>query len=115
MVSVSLGERTLVRVPYWEHLLKLAQRGCLEADFPTTIEPTLAQAHADLATYLATVLVGLFDPARLALLPEALADYRSLGDSIAVTRALLAQIIVDDAANMPDNTHTTASGVFRLA
>ena len=34
-----------------------------------------------------------------------------------MTRALLAQInyIVDVAANMPANTHTTASGVFRLA
>ena len=34
-----------------------------------------------------------------------------------LTRALLAQInyIVDVAAKMPPNTHTTASGVFRLA
>ena len=31
-------------------------------------------SHADLATYLATVLVGLFDPTRLVLLAEALAD-----------------------------------------
>ena len=48
---------------------------------------------------------------------DALADYRSLGDPTVVTRALLAQInyIVDVAANMPDNTHTTGSGVFRLA
>ena len=72
MVTVSLEEqaltpaRTLVRVPYWEHLLELVQRGCLEADFHTAIEPALAQAHADLATHLATILVGLFDPARLA-------------------------------------------------
>ena len=51
-----------------------------------------SRTHADLATYLATILVGLFDPARLALLPDALADYRSLGDPTAVTRALLAQI-----------------------
>ena len=76
-----------------------------------------AYTHADLATYLATVLVGLFDPARLELLLEALADYRSLGDPNVVTRTLLAQInyIVDVAANMPANTHTTASGVFRQA
>ena len=53
MVAVSLEEpalalaRTLVRVPYWEHLV---QCGCLEADFHTAIEPALAQAHADLAT-----------------------------------------------------------------
>ena len=84
MVTVSLEEqalapaRTLIRVPYCEHLLELVQRGCLEADFHTAIEPALAQAHADLATYLATILVGLFDPARLALLPVALADFRSL-------------------------------------
>ena len=61
--------------------------------------------------------VTVFDPARLELLPEALADYRKLGDPNVVTRALLVQInyIVDVAANMPANTHTTASGVFRLA
>ena len=71
----------------------------------------------DLATYLATILVGLFDPARLELLPDAFADYRSLRDPTVVTRALLAQVnyIVDVAVNMPANTHTTASGVFRLA
>ena len=68
MVTVSLEEPalapacTLVRAPYWDHLLELVQRGCLEADFHTAIEPALAQAHADLATYLATILVGLFDP-----------------------------------------------------
>ena len=123
MVTVSLEEpalapaRTLVRVPYLEHLLALVQRGCEQADSHTASEPAFAQAHADLATYLATILVGLFDPARLALLPEALADYRSLGDPTVVTRALLAQInyIVDVAANMRPNTHTTASGVFRFA
>ena len=65
MVTVSLEEpalapaRTLARVPYWEHLLHLAQRGRLEADFHTASEPALVQAHADLATYLATILVGL--------------------------------------------------------
>ena len=79
-------------------LLALVQRGCDQADFPTAIAPALAQAHADLATYLATVLVGLFGPARLDLLPEALADNRSLA---VVTRALLAQInySVDASAN----------------
>ena len=39
-----------------------------------------------------TILVGLFDPARLALLPDELADHRSLGNSTVVTRSLLAQI-----------------------
>ena len=81
MVTVRLEEpalapaRTLARVPYLEHLLALAQRGCEQADFPTASEPAFAQAHADLATYLATILVGLFDPARLDLLPDSLADY----------------------------------------
>ena len=69
-------------MPYLEHLLTLVQRGCEQADFHTASEPAFAQAHADLATYLATILVGLFDPARLALLLEALADYRSLGDPL---------------------------------
>ena len=60
---------------------------------------------------------GLQKPCRSALLPEALADYRKLCDPNVVTRALLAQIhyIVDVAANMPPNTYTTASGVFRFA
>ena len=31
--------------------------------------------HADLATYLATIIMVLFDPARLPLLPDALADW----------------------------------------
>ena len=120
MVAVSLEEqalapaRVLARVPYLEHLLGLVQRGCAPADLPAAIAPALAQAHADLATYLATVLVGLFDPARLELFPEALADYRKLGDPNVVTRAQI-NYIVDVAANMPANTHTTASGVFRLA
>ena len=82
----------LARVPYLEHLLGLVQQGCAPADLPKAIAPALAQAHADLATYLATVIVGLFDPARLALLPEALVDYRRLGDPNVVARALLAQI-----------------------
>ena len=103
MVTVSLEEqalapaRTLARAPYPEHLL---------AHLPSrkhmlTWPPTWPSSY----------------PARLELLPEALADYRSLGDPNVVTRALLAQInyIVDVAANMPANTHTTASGVFRLA
>ena len=123
MVTVSLEEqalspaRVLARVPYLEHLLALVQQGCAPADLPTAIAPALAQPHADLATYLATVLVGLFDPARLELLPDALADYRRLGDPNVVSRALLAQInyVVDVAANTPANIHTTASGVFRPA
>ena len=61
MVTVSLEEqalapaRTLARVPYLEHFLALVQRGCAPADLPTAIAPALAQAHADLATYFATV------------------------------------------------------------
>ena len=64
MVTVSLEEpalapaRTLARVPYLEHLLALVQRGCAPPEFPTAIAPALAQAHADLATYLAIVLSG---------------------------------------------------------
>ena len=86
MVAVSLEEqalapaRVLARVPYLEHLLGLVQRGCAPADLPAAIAPALAQAHADLAAHLATVLVGLFNTAGLELLLEALADYRKLGD-----------------------------------
>ena len=53
------------------------------------LAPARAHAHADLA---ATVMVGLFDRTRLAVLPEALANYQKLGDSNVVARALLAQI-----------------------
>ena len=55
--SLSLEEqalepaRTLARVPYLERLLALVQRGSAPAEFPITIAPALAQAHADLATY----------------------------------------------------------------
>ena len=123
MAAVSLEEqalapaRVLARVPYLERLLGLVQQGCAPAELPAACAPAIAQAHADLATYLAAVLVGLFDPARLELLPEALADYRKLGDPEVVTRALLAQInyTADVAANMPPHTYTTASGIFRFA
>ena len=77
MVAVSLEEQALApapvlaRVPYLEHLLDLVQWGCAPAD-PAAIAPALAQAHTDLATYLATVLVGLFDLARLELLRSTL-------------------------------------------
>ena len=36
--------------------------------------------------YLAMLMVGLFDQARLAALPEALADYQKLGDPTVVAR-----------------------------
>ena len=123
MITVSLEEqalapaRVLARLPYLEHLLGLVQQGCAPAQLPAACAPALAQAHADLATYLATVIVGLFDPARLGLVPEALADDRKLGDPNVVARALLAQInyTADVAANMPPHTYTTASGIFRFA
>ena len=66
------------------------QQGC--AQLPDACAPALARAHVDLATYLATLMVGLFDPARLAALPEALADFQKLGDPTVVARTLLAQI-----------------------
>ena len=81
MVTLSLEEpalapaRALMRVPYWEHLLELVHRGCVEADFSRQV----SRAHADLATYLATILVGLFEPERLALLPNAIVDFRCPG------------------------------------
>ena len=61
-------------------------------------------------------LLGLFDLARLEVLPEALADYQKSGDPNVVARALLAQInyTADVAANMPPHTYTTG-GIFRFA
>ena len=122
MLAVSLEEQTLApaRVLGACHIWSTSLALCSGAVRQLTSQRPLhlpSRRHADLATYLATVLVGLFDPARLKLLPEALADYRKLGDPNVVARALLVQInyIVDVAANMPANTHTTASGVFRLA
>ena len=81
MVTVILEEqalapaRALARVPYLEHLLGLVQQGCEPAQLPDACAPALARAHADLATYLPTLMVGLFYPACLAALPEALADF----------------------------------------
>ena len=86
MVTVILEEqalapaRVLARVLYLEHLLGLVQQECKPAQLPAACAPALVRAHADLATYLATLIVGLFDQARLAALPEALADYQKLGD-----------------------------------
>ena len=123
MVTVILEEqalapaRVLARVPYLDHLLHLVQQGCEPAQLPAACAPALECAHADLATYLATLMAGLFDQARLAALPEALADYQQLGDPTVVARTLLAQInyTADVAANMPPHTYTTGSGIFRFA
>ena len=75
-----------------------------------------ARTHVDLATYLATVMVGLFDRTRLAVL-QALADHQKLGNPNVVARALLAQnnSAANVAANMPSQTYTTGSGIFRFA
>ena len=61
MVTVIIEEqalapaRVLSRVPYLEHLLGLAQQGCEPAQLPDACVPAFARAHADLATYLATL------------------------------------------------------------
>ena len=122
MVTVILEEqalapaRVLARVPYLEHLLGLVQQGCEPDQLPAACAPAFERAHADLATYLA-ILLGLFDRARLAALPEALADYKQVGDPTVLARALLAQInyTADVASNMPPHTYTTGSGIFRFA
>ena len=78
MVTVILEEqalapaRVLARAPYLEHLLGLVQQGCETHQLPAACAPALERAHADLATYLAVLLAGLFDSARLAALPDAL-------------------------------------------
>ena len=118
MIAVGLEEqalapaRVLARLP----CLEWPRATRLRASSTPGCAPALAQTHADLATYLAAVIVDLFDPARLELLPEALADYRKLGDPNVVARALLAQInyTADVAANMSPHTCTTASDVFRF-
>ena len=123
MVTVILEEqalapaRVLARVPYLGHLLGLVQQGCESHQLPAACAPALERAYADLATYLAMLLAGIFDPARLAALPDALADYQRLGDATMVARTLLAQInyTADVAANMPPHTYTTGSGIFRFA
>ena len=105
MVTVILEEqalapaRVLSRLPYLE-----------QVSFSRGVRRE-GRAHADLATYLATVMVGLFDRARLEALAEALADYQKLGDPEVVARTLLAQInyTADVAANMKPHTHSTGS------
>ena len=122
MVTVLIEEqalapaRVLARVPYLEHLLGLVQRGCEAHQLAAACAPAVERAHADLATYLAMLITGLFEHARLAALPEELADFRQLVDPTVVTRALLAQInyAADVAANMPPDTYTTGSGIFRF-
>ena len=56
--------------------VQLGPRFFSSADLPAASAPALAQTHADLTNYLATVL----GPLRLEFLPEALANYRKLGD-----------------------------------
>ena len=108
--------RVLARVPYLEHLLGLVQQGCETHRLDAACAPAVERAHADLATYLAMLITGLFDHARLAALPDELAGFRQLVDPTVVTRALLAQLnyAADVAANMPSDTYTTGSGIFRF-
>lgn len=48
--------------------------------------------------------------------PEQFAVFRQLSDPTTLARSLVQlQYITDVAANMPADTHTTASGIFRLA
>ena len=109
LVTVSIEEPALApaaplaRLPYWEHLLGLVREGLAEAAYSAAIGPALASAHADLTTYLAAVVVSLFDSTRLQALPEALAGFRHLADPTMVARSLVAQLryVTDVAENMP--------------
>ena len=84
------------------------------ADLPAqTFTPHLLNdVHAPMVTVILEeqALAGLFDQARLAALPEALADCQKLGDPTVVARTLLAQInyTADVAANMPPHTSPRA-------
>ena len=58
-----------------------------------------------------------FQPSDVQALPEPFAVFRRLSDPTIVARTLTVQLqyITDVAANMPADTHTTVSGIFRLA
>ena len=59
-------------------------------------------------SYLAAVIFGLFNPARLQALLELFAVFRQLLDLTTVARSLMVQL-----HNMPTDTHTPASGNLR--
>ena len=77
----------------------------------------MARAHGDLATFLAELVVSLFDIDQLTGLQGALEPYRGLADAALVRRALLSQMcyVADVAASMPRNVYATAGGLFRLS
>ena len=50
--------------------------------------PLATWPHADLVTYLAAVIVSLFNPERLQALPELFAVFRCLSDPTIVARTL---------------------------
>lgn len=122
LVTVSLEQQSfhaagpLARVPHWEFLLQLVRDGHISSELAGATGPAVADAHADLATFLAHLVIQLFDPALLQALPDTLACYRKLSDLTQVTRALLAQLryVADVATSMPAGTLTTSGGVFRL-
>ena len=93
------------------------RQGLPLAEYTAAMDPALARAHADLVTWLAGVIVSLFNPERLRALSELFAVFRRLSDPTTVARTLMVQLqyITDVAANMLPDTHTTASGIFRLA
>ena len=51
----------LVQLPYLEPLLDLVQQGIQSPSLAAGLGPAVARAHGDLATFLAEMVVSLFD------------------------------------------------------
>ena len=123
LVTVTLEEASiaaagpLVRLPYLESLLDLLRQGASFPSLAAGAGPAVARAHGDLATYLAELIVPLFDAEQLKGLQGTLAPYQGLADPATVRRAFLAQMsyVADVATSMPRDVYSASGGVFRLA
>ena len=66
--------------------------GAAPAEYLEAMDLVLERAHADLITWLAGVIVSLFNPERLQALPEIFAVFRRLSDPTLVARTLIVQL-----------------------
>ena len=81
----------------------------MSEELADALRPAARQAHDDLATYLAELVLALFDEG----LQGPLEPFRALADPTTVRRALLAQMwyVADVAASLPHSGVTVSRGV----
>ena len=106
----------LLRQRYQETLLLLVKQGVTDNALAEALETYLPDFQAQLAAYIAAVVVSLFDVEMLNNLPTSLQPFRQLADECKVHRALLRQInyLGEVGEHLQDSEHNVAWGLFHL-